>query len=459
MAKPDLHRRLTGVAVLGLAFGTPLAARAADPQLVETLAPALAKDCRPGAGGEGVIAAGKVRGALLNPKVVTLNLEPEWADAGSLGVRIAGRTYTSDDDTGPNADAYFRLRGVIDSWVSPASPTAAAFLPFADGGLAVRRSGGGAVGDREGRLVLAAILQGDDTDYVFVCKPPPQTEEKPPEGKSSRWTPEWALAKTPDDLGSPPTKKKYAEFTYLDDDAKNKQSYTVDATLGLTWKEFTFLDEGRRNAGPGLLIRGQVSAFAQVQRVGGDADETNNLNFGAQLGGFLQPRGRVTRSHYYSLTGRYLTDDDFDSRAWSVVARVTPDLSWPPGNHKPVIWANGAVRFSWNVSAVADWIAVDEAGQKIKWLTKPEYGRIGYDLDGELRWRPWSDSPGALSWTVNYALRDGLTEDGGDAQLLTSAILFEPTPNYAFGVVYQRGENLDSFEFSDQWKLTLGFRR
>ena len=111
------------------------------------------------------------------------------------------------------------------------------------------------------------------------------------------------------------------------------------------------------------------------------------------------------------------------------------------------------------VTAVADYEAVDDPGHKVKWVTKPEFARIGLDAEAELRFFLDGDQKQAFSVNVSYGLREALSGSEGDADLWTAKFLFEPTPNYAFGLVYREGSNLDSFEAIDQWTLTIGVRR
>jgi hypothetical protein len=64
----------------------------------------------------------------------------------------------------------------------------------------------------------------------------------------------------------------------------------------------------------------------------------------------------------------------------------------------------------------------------------------------------------ALAFLADYRLREALDDDVGDADLLSLKLLFEPDPRYAFGIAFDRGRNLDSLEFSETWKITLGIK-
>jgi len=57
-------------------------------------------------------------------------------------------------------------------------------------------------------------------------------------------------------------------------------------------------------------------------------------------------------------------------------------------------------------------------------------------------------------------MRDGFTEDNGDAQYVTSSISYFPTVDASFGLSlsYERGEVITSLEDQEKWLLGLKVR-
>jgi|GEM_PF-3188666 len=448
-------------------------ARAQDPFLVEKLAPEIAKACLPPTllqraslqDESGVISAQALGTAIFASGIAPLHQEYQWNAGGPAA--IARQAFA--DDAGPNADSLNRLQSLISTWIAP-DDGGSAWLPLASGGVSVRRADGSPATARDGEAVLADILAGNAGRFVFGCRHVPASDDAPEmeEDDAADETdrrPVFAVAKTPDDLALALADKSFAEFAYLEDREADSQTYSAYVTLGLIWPERAHPSPTWTTSRFGWLVRARPGLFVQYEREGSDTtpdvDETNNLNFGLQAAGFLQTRGAArgatTRTHYFAFGARYLTDDQFESEGWSVLARVTPGLRWP-GFQTPQDLTD-RLQYRWLVSGIADYESIEDPGDKASLQDSPEFGRLGFDADAELRLFLTPDREQAISLSASYAMRADVTGADGDADLFTSRLLFEPSPHYSFGIVYERGENLESLEAIEQWKLTVGIRR
>ena len=112
------------------------------------------------------------------------------------------------------------------------------------------------------------------------------------------------------------------------------------------------------------------------------------------------------------------------------------------------------------VAAVADWGRVENPGHKDELKERAHDRRLGYDLGLDLRAGPPGREDWRVIWTNLYQLRNGRTAAGGDAQLFTSSLKFKLSDEsrFAFGLTYDRGENLQSLDQSEAWRLVLGLR-
>jgi hypothetical protein len=439
MKKPlALAGAATAFAVLAPAW-----AHAAEPLLVQNLAPEIRSRCDGGR-----ISAEGLRTAILGSKVAPLTSDRWWtADHPAL---IARAAFSNDMTT--DGEALDLLQDLVESWVEP-NPPSYKGLPRSSGGVSVDRPGGGPASVADGEAILKAVFAKDEASFTFGC-------DKAAEPKPSSILPGLRLSRTPEDLFDPLDTKSYGEFAYSQDDVADADAYSIYATAGWTFGEV------RRQWPPNdassyLAISATPVGFVQYEREGGDgvtADkEVNNLNFGLEAGGFIE-LGRPGRTdiHAYTLSLRAMSDDRLDSEAWSVNASFTPDIRLP-GNHLPLLSKDRRLNFRWQLSAVADHASVSDPGRKVALQTAPEYTRIGYDFDAALRYALGGGASIAL--TSDYRLRDEVSRGDMDAQLFTAGLRFEPSPNWAFGLTYERGENLDSLEFSETWKLTIGVRR
>lgn len=360
-----------------------------------------------------------------------------------------------------------RYRRVIEVW-SSWPQTGGVVATLEEGGVWIDATEAGGV-DTQTRL--ARLFTADDTGLRVVCRNPaadePQSEPSPQrQGQSGADQPTLSIVKTAGDLGEGDLEKKtFAEFSYSDNRDTRVQAWAVKLAAGLQWSERLVPSEP--NGRPYLTAA--PLAFVAFDRAGdNDPSEegyVNNLDFGVQLGGRLGMMwGEGPAVGYYRLTGRYQTDDKLESAIYAAELRLVPPL--PPIKHHRVyepLWNGGswAVDLKWKADLVADWIEVSDAGEKTALVDKAEYVRLGYDADLALRVGPSaSDRDWRLLLSARYALRDGQTQDGGDAQWFTGGLAYLPSDdaNWSFGLTYERGETLESFERAEIWRLAVGYR-
>jgi hypothetical protein len=443
-------KRLIIAAVLTLGFG---GAAHADGQDIVV---AVRKACRPAPGlpdGYGLVSAEAVRDAVHEQLPLPPGVWVEGVDA------MADRAMkplpaVSDDDR-----QLSRYRLIVAAWSE---------VPGTADDPTLRRAGvriepTGANVDVRARLVQ--LLRGDK-ELRIVCRgPTPEPAQQEP-----RKGPHFLLVKQASDLGaadfadgaalpeSPIAKKSFAEFTYVDDRQTHVQSWAVKLAAGLQWPEQGWVAKDGAS-----YLKWNRRLYVAYDRQGENnplADGyVNNLDFGGQLSGRFG-FGKTLTS-YYAISAAYRTDDDFKSKAYAVELSVDPPLPYIPYHRGFRRFAANpiAADFKWGANLVADWIQVDDPGRRQLLADQAEYARLGYDAGFDLRFGPAKQS-WRLLLSVDYGLRDGQTKEGGDAQLFTSSLVFldKETTNQSFGLSYERGENLQSFENSELWKIVLGVR-
>lgn len=433
------------------------AAHAANEDYVKTVAPLIGDGCR-----NGRIDAWRLRRAMLASDKLQPALSvkaPEAAQSGadsrppSLGAELAASVVRG----GSNANAA-NLRQLLREWISHQG---AEGLPYEAGGVRIWGPGRVRLNEDQTEAVLAAILDGRDS-YIFECRsdgprsPPQRDERRAGDDDHPSSATRFSVAKTAGDLAVGEVKEKSAaELSFVDDDVADTNSYSVRGAVGLVFNEFpySFVDDPERRVGG----HAQGAVFVQFERDGSDAtadaDEVNNLSLGGMLGGYIAFQ-KIRGSHYFAFTGRVTSDDRLDSRAYKLAASLTPELA---GNGRERVLAP-RIGFDWDLTLHAEGLAVDDPGRKALLQDSPEWFRLGYDARADVVAyvlpAPWE-----ASLSAEYKLREGLTEDGGDAQWFTSAVLFRPNDNLGFGLSYDRGEVLDSLEFVDRWTLKVTFRR
>lgn len=460
--------RQTFQAALAIAIAATLATptfAGAAPSKSDLLAKEIRSRCVGAPGSPGVISAAGLWEAFEAAKVGVIGVEPGWRNdakhtlADNVGGAVANAE-TSTFKVKGNKEAFGELRGYFTGWLDPNRVGANDWLPYAAGGVRVEAKSGPIGGVQP---VASDVYGGSDERYLFRC-PVLASDPAPPEVEGPKWT----IAKTPEDLAKELDKKAFADLAFIDNIDKREESYSIAMAVGRSYPAFV-LRNYRADASPpdvSRVLTGRIEPFVQYVRQGSDkADSTsvNNLDFGLNLAGRLDltdfPSNR-SASHYYTLTARYLTDDDFNSDVLAAQIYLEPQLPlagyWDP--YPLIVDADWELRADWSSAVMADVISVQDIGDKTKLKDAAEYVRLGYDLKGALRWIPDGDGAWSVSLTASYKVRDGQTEDGGDAQLFASDLSLSPSPHFSIGIGYNRGENLETFEFQELWSMKFGVR-
>lgn len=451
-----MNRALLAAAT-GLAIAASPAAQARpgaerpDRNLIDNLAPLIAKHCTPTGDRRGEIKAAALYEALLSSDVVTFkNVAPLLAQPGSVlaPLFIAGK----GDDRG----AYLLVSRTVGGWTAPTEEGAGRFLPLAYGGIEVQARSGGPLGAADTAAVLADIFDRSDANYRFLCIPSAEHTPPPSDGGGVG---QLLIAKEPTDFAAAKlTDRPFAEFAYLRDEDADTDTYSFYGTLGIGFGDRSIgrkaYDAGRSK----VMARIRPLVFTQLEyEKASDAAtaKVDNLNLGLQLGGVVQTRGKTTANHFYALSVRYLTDTRFDSSGWSVAAQWTPRFPIP-GN---LIAAplGGGVDFSWKLTGVGDHAGFSDIGRKTDLTGAPHYTRLGFDAAAQLRLK--LANADILSLAGTYALRENLERGLGDAQRLGLRLTFAPSDNLSIGLGYDRGRNLDTLEHSRTVKLVVGIRK
>jgi len=458
---------MRSLALLTLAASALAGSAKADP--ADTLSEALRSACRPGAvpadlhlspqSHYGRIAAADVADALeaaypgradllmgrpVDPRDTRTN--PAW---------LADQAYASVENPSDAQAALAATGRFITEWMEDETITSG--LPLRGGGVRIVAPG------RKPAEVLLQVMTGDDKGLTLVCRyPSPSPQEPGPDRLRLR------LVKTPGDLDTPkrkhdgapfPDTYSFAEFAYADDRQTRTQAWGVAATAALEWPEFL-------PGGEGGYLHWTPRLYLAYERKG-ESDPAvdgyvNNLTLGGRVTGDL---GLSTDWFgYYSLSAMVESDDHLKSEAYAAEVRIDPPLP-PMPYHRYMQKLHDGPRLrafaQWDVDLVADWRQIDDPGRKTALKDAAEYVRLGYDAGFRVRIGPSAPREDwGIALAVAYSVRDGQTGDGGDAQLFTSSLAFEPSAEsrVTFGLSYERGENLTSFESSELWKLFFGVR-
>lgn len=441
--------RAVWLCIAGLASVAAPAAHAADANLVKALGPLIGESCQPIGDRLGEIKAGPLLDALLSNKVLSFDTPgPMIGQPGSILAPIILKAASGD-----NQKAYRRIGRIVTSWTAPGAAGAANFLPLAAGGVEVRARDGRTLGEADAVTVLADLIDRSDARYRFVCMPPEDSVPPPPDGGGG--IARLVIAKEPTDLTVPElTDRPFAEFAYLRDDDAGTDTYSFYGTLGVSFGDRTIGKGGQGST----ILRIRPLAFAQLEYEKASdtpAAKVDNLNFGAELGGYVQTRGNTTANQFWSLSLRYLTDTRFESSGWSGAVKWSPYFG-VPGNMVP--FAIGKrFEFQWRLSGVGDHAGFSDIGRKTELASAPHYTRLGLDAAAELHFKLAGSNIVTLGAT--YAWRENLERGPGDARRSSIRLTFAPSDNISLGLGYDRGRNIDTLEYTRTVKLTLGVRK
>lgn len=445
---------------LGIGGFLALAACGAAQAGIEDLVPEFRKACRPAAGinpalpGDyGTIKAAAVRDGILTIYPLSNDALLQGPDAlaqRAMRPRPSEKGAWEDDDWQLNR--YGRMVGSWSRW-----PQDDAVAPSLErGGLRIE---GGTPADVQRNL--RRILAGDDSEIRILCRDPQAPPAPPhPDDEGGPTRPVFVLVNSAGDLAEADlTKKTFAEFSYANDRETKVEAWAMQFAAALQWPELSV-------GGDGGYLKWTPRTYLAYQRRGGDDPAiegyVNNLDLGGQVSGRLGFGAAGSWAGYYTLSGVYQTDDGLRSKTYAAELSVDPPLPYLPyhrGYRAIGLGDHVEADLKWRARLVADWLQVEDPGRKAALVDQAQYARLGYDAGVQLR-----AGPSAADWrlllSLDYKLRDGQTGRGGDAQMFASSLnyLASDDTNWAFGISYERGENLQSFESIELWKLILGLR-
>lgn len=472
--------RVTGPAgvlvALGMLAVTAVPARAAPEDEREALAAGITKACRTeggggaGGGGEGRIAPGDLARVIFASRFVGLKLQANWIIAGAPA--IAQAAYAMWTPGGPpqaidrdNQSALLQLALLAHGWAVPeARGNGFQGMPEAVQAVRLLRPDGASFDNRTWPDGLRAVLAGAGDEVIVTCAAAPADQPSADPGAAARPAaghpgPALIVGNTPADLVIPNLgNRSFAEVSLLRDADGRTTSLSVNGTVGLRWGNLRLgrPPASRTESRTFAVVR--PLGFVQLQRqsVTGDPWAIDNLSFGLQADGFVQsrsPRGG-TRSHYFALSGLYITDTRFLSRSLQASARIMPDLKLPGFGIAYHIGDATTVR--WLLSAVADYTRVEDSGRKSGLAGVADWTRVGYDARAIVALQLGALPP--MDLTASYDARYALAEGPGRAAMLRLQWLYHPDAHLSFGLAYENGTNLDNLFHTSTVKATLGFR-
>jgi hypothetical protein len=464
-----MHRAcLAGVAASAVAVLAAGPALAAD----KTLPELIAGSCRANAAGssQGHIEAADLRKALTKIYPIVWTWDPQAPPSNEAiisGILLGGQSPGNVPES-DNRKTFIAVGQLFDDWAGVAG---AAVLPEAEGGVTVlRRDGRPVMKDDVRRAVRAVYLGAEPNSFTFRCGKPTKPEPDAPDGEIAAPKSSVVIAKSADQFGKSGDEKEKGELGLTADRHAHETLFGTNIAVGLAFPIFGGRKKDEFRGAE--VVQGNVTPFIAFDRQGGDdpTDKTyvNNLSFGLSTDGYLALRtgSASVQSHtfttYYSLVGRYETDDRFKSAAYIAELHLQPILPLA-GNSSAYYFASGPkLEFGglWSIAGVADHAEVDDPWKKQKLLDTKEYTRLGYDATIKAILRPaYGQGDWSVQWQNDLSVRRDQTDNHGSARLFSSKLTFAPAKNYGFSLGYQEGRVLDSLEKIRQIKITIDLKR
>lgn len=339
------------------------------------------------------------------------------------------------------------------------------------------RGEGGRLYRTDGRSVESGQIEaffdfsvGDAYPFRIACPPAARSDEEEvaetepdprPSGRFELERTPWTVARTLTSLVTETLDTRdFATFSWTGDREAGSDTYSIDLAIGAPrrWRR-------PASASPAAYydLRPALSYSRSASSTPASSD-VNDLGFWLIGGYFYRTTGRTARE----LTGRvgYLTDDQFESRVLSAELRAYAPLSRPRyyGYFQSLAeFGDRGLEALWRLDLVMDYLHVGDPGEKPKLAASAEYWRWGGDLEVRLQLIDMNDRENKSAvWTADflYQVRDGLAEDGGDAQMFRASLNYHPvaSSNFRVGLIYERGETLLSFADVEKWTFGVGFR-
>ncbi len=247
--------------------------------------------------------------------------------------------------------------------------------------------------------------------------------------------PKLVVAKSEDDAGKVMVKREFASFGYSSDRLTDKSTYDMDLFVGY--------------AIPLMSAKAPLyfQPFLSAQRH--SEEDVDDMAVGFALTRYFY-RSRIR------LKPAWESDHRLDSSVWRI------DLGWTPRLFPEceAISIPGKQYASCDITLVADYADIRDAGNKADLAKLPSYSRIGLDLD-LVYGRSLGEDAGFLILSGGYKTRGDYSGHGGDADLMTASIGYAPgaPDHFKVSIDYTNGRDLTSLKKQERVALTVGFRR
>ncbi len=419
-----------------LIAAVPAAAMAADP--LAALKPA---DC----GLTGRVDNLVLRDRILAERKVVLNLQLAQAlTGGGLGTSASqANSACLKGACNPNQQA---LKGVFEDALDLTSSEPPDFANHV-----VRLDGRLTPAPDAPRTRAIQFLDGVSPWLSVTCKPALLAEARAAEqggGRDAAGAPS-LLAKlvvggSVSDLAQSFDKRGFGTFGYSEDGKAGTDTKTAEIMLGFRPMAL---------AGKGSLEELAWTPYVEFKRktAATRANELNDLTFGATA---ITARTFGPLAVVFQGETGWQTDDRFNASVWRGALAATPPSL-------PACFAGVTEHTSLRCSAriLADYIQVDDPGDKAKLATFEDYARAGLDLEVVFGWQLADEA--VLSLRGGYQARRPIDGSESDAELWTAELALAPSKasHFNIGLSYTAGESLDSLVSVETLQLKLGVRK
>lgn len=301
---------------------------------------------------------------------------------------------------------------------------------------------------------IRAFYDLGQTSYRLTCLTQPATPVAPDPAKPSfleRLTIASALAETEKGFG----KRDPAKISFRADREAGTESATVKiAVMTPPIAQWTMSRD--------QPLDGSLRAFAAYDRLtaADPAKAVNTLDLGVRTAWTLDVQGGGPLVFGGDLA--WQSDDDLKSSLTRGELFLRPGLTWK-GYGRDYFLTDGpgyTLRFNWDMRFLVDHVEVHDPGDKPGLLNKKNYTRGGYDLDAGLRLRRRAADP-TFGFSLAYKFRDDWSGSPANADRFTGKLQYFPKDDshFAFGLEYDRGEDLTAFSKIESWLITFGYRQ
>lgn len=310
----------------------------------------------------------------------------------------------------------------------------------------IRRSDEGWINAR-----VRDVLNGETGHIVVRCRRAPAPPNPNVASETQSFFSGLVVGRTSEDAGRALADREFATFSVENDRAADRETISIDLFIGwdspLWWR--------------GRGYEGQFVPFVGLQRTEIDqtasaTGERNDLTFGITLPvAFYRSGGGIAST--LNAAVEWETDTDFDS------SMTTARFSWAPQIRGTCFdWhTRWSTQSPWtcSVAVVADYSDVGDPGEKVKLAEVDQYARLGLDVSFAYDYELSGGS--VLQAGASYSLREPVSDDDGEADLISLNLLLLPSDesHFSFGIEYRHGEDLSSFEAQETTLFRVGYRQ